>query len=99
MLNMKLFRFFLGQCLYPVSYTHLMTVMLVGLVHSGIMKLGQTIGVIMGSNIGTTLTAWILSVAGIESDNILVNLLKPENFAPIFLSLIHIEICIRDRDL
>ena len=61
-----------------------MTVMLVGLVNSGIMKLGQTIGVIMGSNIGTTLTAWILSVAGIESDNILVNLLKPENFAPIF---------------
>ena len=42
-----------------------MTVMLVGLVNSGIMKLGQTIGVIMGSNIGTTLTAWILSVSGI----------------------------------
>ena len=43
-----------------------MTVMLVGLVNSGIMELGQTIGVIMGSNVGTTLTAWILSLAGIE---------------------------------
>lgn len=61
-----------------------MTVMLVGLVNSGIMELGQTIGVIMGSNIGTTLTAWILSLAGIESDNIWINLLKPESFSPIF---------------
>lgn len=60
-----------------------MTVMLVGLVNSGIMQLGQTIGVIMGSNIGTTLTAWILSLAGIESDNFLINLLKPESFSPI----------------
>ncbi len=60
-----------------------MTVMLVGLVNSGIMQLGQTVGVIMGSNIGTTLTAWILSLAGIESENIWIKLLKPENFAPI----------------
>ena len=60
-----------------------LTVMLVGLVNSGIMQLSQTIGVIMGSNIGTTLTAWILSLAGIESDNVLVNLLKPEAFSPI----------------
>ena len=60
-----------------------MTVMLVGLVNSGIMELGQTVGVIMGSNIGTTLTAWILSLAGIESDNLFMNLLKPENFAPV----------------
>ncbi len=59
------------------------TVMLVGLVNSGIMKLGQSIGVIMGSNIGTTITAWILSLAGIESDNILVSLLKPANFSPL----------------
>ena len=76
------------------------TVMLVGLVNSGIMELGQTVGVIMGSNIGTTLTAWILSLAGIESDNLFMNLLKPENFAPVValigivmimaLSLIHI---------
>lgn len=44
-----------------------LTVMLVGLVNSGIMDLSQTIGVIMGSNVGTTLTAWILSLSGIES--------------------------------
>ena len=60
-----------------------MTVMLVGLVNSGVMELGQTIGVIMGSNIGTTLTAWILSLTGIESESVLVNLLKPENFSPV----------------
>ena len=60
-----------------------MTVMLVGLVNSGVMEIGQTIGVIMGSNIGTTLTAWILSLTGIESENILVNMFKPENFSPL----------------
>ena len=60
-----------------------MTVMLVGLVNSGVMELGQTIGVIMGSNIGTTLTAWILSLTGLESGNVFVNLLKPENFSPL----------------
>ncbi|MBP3442024.1 MAG: Na/Pi cotransporter family protein [Clostridia bacterium] len=53
------------------------TVMLVGLVNSGIMQLGQAVGVIMGSNIGTTITSWILSLAGIDSDNVFVNLLKP----------------------
>jgi len=61
-----------------------MTVMLVGLVNSGIMELHQTVGVIMGSNIGTTLTAWILALAGIESDNIFIRMLKPENFSPLF---------------
>ncbi len=66
-----------------------MTVMLVGLVNSGIMELGQTIGVIMGSNIGTTLTAWILSLSGIESESTLIRLLKPENFSPV-LALIGI---------
>ena len=60
-----------------------MTVMLVGLVNSGIMELAQTVGVIMGSNIGTTLTAWILSLAGIESESFLMSMLKPENFSPI----------------
>jgi phosphate:Na+ symporter len=58
------------------------TVMLVGLVNAGVMELGQTIGVIMGSNIGTTMTAWILSLAGLESSNVWVRLLKPENFSP-----------------
>lgn len=66
-----------------------MTVMLVGLVNSGIMELRQTVGVIMGSNIGTTLTAWILSLAGIESDNLAIRLLKPESFSPV-LALIGI---------
>lgn len=61
-----------------------MTVMLVGLVNSGIMNIGQTVGVIMGSNIGTTLTAWLLSLVGIESNNIWIGLLKPENFSLIF---------------
>ena len=60
-----------------------MTVMLVGLVNSGIMQLGQTVGVIMGSNIGTTLTAWILGLSGIESDLFFLELLKPKNFSPI----------------
>jgi len=66
-----------------VQSSSAMTVMLVGLVNSGIMQLEQTVGVIMGSNVGTTLTAWLLSTAGIESDNVLISMLKPENFAPI----------------
>ena len=60
-----------------------MTVMLVGLVNSGIMELSQTVGVIMGSNIGTTLTAWILSAAGIEGDKSWLKMLKPESFSPL----------------
>jgi len=60
-----------------------LTVMLVGLVNSGVMQLYQTVGVIMGSNVGTTLTAWILALAGIESNNVFMALLKPENFSPI----------------
>ena len=60
------------------------TVILVGLVNSGIMRFGQTIGIIMGANIGTTVTAWLLSTIGIEGDNLFVKLLKPENFSLIF---------------
>jgi phosphate:Na+ symporter len=60
-----------------------LTVMLVGLVNSGLMQLNQTIALIMGSNIGTTLTSWILSLNGIESSNLIISMLKPENFAPI----------------
>ncbi len=59
------------------------TVMLVGLVNSGIIGLGQSIGIIMGSNVGTTLTAWILSLSGIDSDSVWLQLLKPENFSPL----------------
>jgi len=60
-----------------------MTVMLVGLVNSGIMELSQTVAVIMGSSMGTTLTAWILSATGIESDNFWLQMLKPESFSPL----------------
>ena len=60
------------------------TVMLVGLVNSGIMTIGQSIGVIMGSNIGTTMTSWILTLVGIESSNVFISLLKPENFSLLF---------------
>ena len=66
-----------------VQSSSALTVMLVGLVNSGIMELEQTIGVIMGSNIGTTLTAWLLSLSGIESNSFWLSLLKPENFSPI----------------
>ena len=59
------------------------TVMVVGFVNSGIMTLKQAIGIIMGANVGTTITAWILSLTGITSDNILVSLLKPTSFTPI----------------
>jgi len=59
------------------------TVMLVGLVNSGIMDLANTVGVIMGSNIGTTVTAWIMSMIGISSDNFFIKMLKPESFSPI----------------
>ena len=59
------------------------TVMLVGLVNSGLMEIGQTIGVIMGSNIGTTVTAWILSLSEINSENPVINLLNPSNLSPI----------------
>ncbi|MBR5753221.1 MAG: Na/Pi cotransporter family protein, partial [Clostridia bacterium] len=60
-----------------------LTVMLVGLVNSGIMELANTVGVIMGADIGTTLTAWILSLSGIQSDNVFMSLLKPQNFSPV----------------
>lgn len=65
------------------------TVMVVGFVNSGLMTLKQAINVIMGANIGTTVTAWILSLAGIDSGNIFVKLLKPTSFTPI-LALIGI---------
>ena len=65
------------------------TVMVVGFVNSKIMTLKQSIGVIMGANIGTTVTAWILSLGGISSDNIFMKLLKPTSFTPV-LALIGI---------
>lgn len=59
------------------------TVMVVGFVNSGIMTLRQSISVIMGANIGTTATAWVLSLGGISSDNVFVQLLKPSSFTPV----------------
>ena len=58
------------------------TVMVVGFVNSGIMKLTQAVGIIMGANIGTTATSWLLSLTGIESGNFFVRLLKPTSFSP-----------------
>ena len=65
------------------------TVMVVGFVNSGLMTLKQAVNVIMGANIGTTVTAWLLSLAGIDSGNVFVNLLKPASFTPV-LALIGI---------
>lgn len=59
------------------------TVMVVGFVNSGIMKLSQAVGVIMGANVGTTITAWLLSLVGLQGDSLIVQLLKPESFTPI----------------
>ena len=59
------------------------TVMVVGFVNSGIMTLKQSIGIIMGANIGTTVTSWILSLGGIESSNFFVQLFKPTSFTPV----------------
>ncbi len=59
------------------------TVMVVGFVNSGIMKLTQAVGIIMGANIGTTVTSWILSLTGIESNNFYIKLLKPSTFSPL----------------
>ena len=59
------------------------TVMVVGFVNSGLMTLRQAIGVIMGANIGTTMTAWVLSLSGLSGDNLFIQLLKPTSFTPI----------------
>ena len=63
------------------------TVMVVGFVNSGIMKLSQAVGIIMGANIGTTATSWILSLSGIEGDSFLIKMLKPSSFSPILAIL------------
>lgn len=63
------------------------TVMVVGFVNSGIMKLGQAVGIIMGANIGTTITSWILSLSSIEGDSFLLKMLKPSSFSPLLALL------------
>lgn len=71
------------------------TVMVVGFVNSGIMKLNQAIGIIMGANIGTTVTAWLLSLAGIEGDSFLIQMLKPTSFSPLLaiIGIVLIMVC------
>ncbi len=59
------------------------TVMVIGFVNSGIMKLSQAVGVILGANVGTTVTAWLLSLTGLEGSSLVLQLLKPSSFSPI----------------
>ncbi len=75
------------------------TVMVVGFVNSGLMTLRQAINVIMGANIGTTVTAWVLSLGGIDSGNVFVTLLKPSSFAPVLavVGVIFYMFCKNDR--
>lgn len=76
--------FFLGAGItVAIQSSSAFTVMLVGLVNSGIVQFGNTFGMIMGSNVGTTLTAWILSLAGISKDSFVMTLLQPMTFSPI----------------
>ncbi len=76
--------FFLGLCVTAViQSSSATTVMVVGFVNSGIMELHQAIGVIMGSNVGTTVTSWILSLSGLQGDSFWVQLLKPTSFSPV----------------
>ena len=73
------------------------TVMVVGFVNSGIMKLSRAIGVIMGANIGTTVTGWILSLSEINGDSLIVTLLKPSSFAPV-LAIISVFILMLSKN-
>lgn len=86
----KLTGFLTGLCVTGIiQSSSATTVMVVGFVNSGIMSLKQAIHVIMGANVGTTVTAWILSLGGISGDNLFMQLLKPTSFTPI-LALIGI---------
>lgn len=82
-----------------VQSSSAVTVMVVGFVNSGLMTLRQAINVIMGANIGTTVTAWVLSLSGIDSSNFLVSMLKPSNFTPIlaFIGIILYMFCKNSR--
>lgn len=74
------------------------TVMVVGFVNSGIMKLTQAVGIIMGANIGTTVTSWILSLTGLESENFFIQLLKPTSFSPVLAFIGMILILFSKKD-
>ncbi|MGN0661639.1 MAG: Na/Pi cotransporter family protein [Faecalibacterium sp.] len=76
--------FFLGLVVTAViQSSSATTVMVVGFVNSGIMQLHQAIGIIMGSNVGTTVTSWLLSLAGLEGDSLFIQMLKPTTFSPV----------------
>ena len=76
--------FILGLCVTAIiQSSSATTVMVVGFVNSGIMELHQAIGVIMGSNVGTTVTSWILSLSGLQGDSVLIKMLKPTSFSPL----------------
>lgn len=88
--NSKIAGFFTGLVITSlIQSSSATTVMVVGFVNSGLLTLGQSVGVIIGANVGTTITAWILSLAGIGGDNFFVQLLKPSSFTPV-LALIGI---------
>ena len=63
------------------------TVMVVGFVNSGIMQLSQAVGIIMGANIGTTVTSWLLSLTGIQGSSLFIQLLKPSSFSPVLAAV------------
>ncbi len=91
---------FLGAVItIAVQSSSAVTVMLVGLVNSGIMQFSQTLFVIFGANIGTTLTSWILALSGLQSESIALNMLKPENFSPLlaFVGVIFVMFSKNDR--
>ena len=74
----------LGACVTAlIQSSSATTVMVVGFVNSGIMRLSQAISIIMGANVGTTVTSWILSLTGLESDNFFLQLLNPDSFSPL----------------
>ncbi len=79
-----------------VQSSSAVTVMLVGFVNSGIMKLSQTVAIIIGSNVGTTVTSWILSLSGIQSTNFFLRMLKPESFSPL-LALVGVIMLMTSR--
>lgn len=91
---------FLGAVItIAVQSSSAVTVMLVGLVNSGIMQFSNTLFVIFGANIGTTFTSWILALSGLQSDSVALNMLKPENFSPIlaFIGVIFVMFSRNDK--
>ena len=92
--------FFLGLCVTAIiQSSSATTVMVVGFVNSGIMELHQAIGVIMGSNVGTTVTSWILSLSGLQGDSFIIKMLKPTSFSPVLAFIGILLYCCRTRSI